>query len=84
MNVNAPPLAPAIEVARANPVRMPNESPSYRAARTALLAEEIELRGSRRSAGRCRPAARSSATIVSRANTARPTSPDCSATSKRW
>ena len=40
--------------------------------------------GSRRSAGRCRPAVRSSATIVSRANTARPTSPDCSATSKRW
>ena len=27
-----------------NPVRMPNESPEYRAARTALLAEEIELR----------------------------------------
>ena len=37
-------LAPAIELARANPVRMPNESAEYRAARTALLAEEIELR----------------------------------------
>src|SRR5579885_2768478 len=37
-------LAPAAELARANPVRFPNESAEYRAARTALLAEEIELR----------------------------------------
>ncbi|MDG2530468.1 DUF899 family protein [Caulobacter endophyticus] len=37
-------LTPAIELARANPVRIPNESAEYRAARTALLAEEIELR----------------------------------------
>ncbi len=44
MNVNAQALPPTIELARANPVRMPNESPEYRAARTALLAEEIELR----------------------------------------
>jgi predicted dithiol-disulfide oxidoreductase (DUF899 family) len=38
------PLTPALELARAAPVRIPNESPEYRAARTALLAEEIELR----------------------------------------
>lgn len=37
-------LTPAAELARLNPVRFPNESPEYRAARTALLAEEIELR----------------------------------------
>jgi Bacterial protein of unknown function (DUF899) len=37
-------LIPAAELARNNPVRMPNESAEYRAARTALLAEEIELR----------------------------------------
>ena len=32
------------ELARRSPVRFPNESAEYRAARTALLAEEIELR----------------------------------------
>ena len=37
-------LTPAAELARDNPVRYPNESADYRAARTALLAEEIELR----------------------------------------
>jgi predicted dithiol-disulfide oxidoreductase (DUF899 family) len=37
-------LAPAAALAGANPIRIPNESPAYRAARTALLAEEIELR----------------------------------------
>jgi predicted dithiol-disulfide oxidoreductase (DUF899 family) len=37
-------LIPAAELARDNPVRFPNESAAYRAARTALLAEEIELR----------------------------------------
>ncbi len=37
-------LVPAVELARANAVRIPNESAEYRAARTALLAEEIELR----------------------------------------
>ncbi len=44
MNANAQTFAPAVELARANPVRIPNESREYRAARTALLAEEIELR----------------------------------------
>jgi len=37
-------LVPAEELARRSPVRFPNESAEYRAARTALLAEEIELR----------------------------------------
>lgn len=37
-------LIPAARMARDNPVRIPNESAEYRAARTALLAEEIELR----------------------------------------
>src|SRR5690242_11491645 len=37
-------LAPAADLARDNPVRFPNESDAYRTARTALLAEEIELR----------------------------------------
>lgn len=37
-------LAPATELARKNGVRFPNESAEYRAARDALLAEEIELR----------------------------------------
>ena len=37
-------LTPAADLARDNPARFPNESAEYRAARTALLAEEIELR----------------------------------------
>jgi predicted dithiol-disulfide oxidoreductase (DUF899 family) len=37
-------LKPAEELARAAPAQWPNESTEYRAARTALLAEEIELR----------------------------------------
>jgi predicted dithiol-disulfide oxidoreductase (DUF899 family) len=37
-------LTPAAELARADPMRFPNESAEYRAARTALLVEEIELR----------------------------------------
>jgi predicted dithiol-disulfide oxidoreductase (DUF899 family) len=37
-------LIPASELARKNAVRFPNESPEYRRARDALLAEEIELR----------------------------------------
>src|SRR4051812_34731684 len=39
-----PNLPSAAELAARGPVRFPNESPEYRAARTALLAEEIELR----------------------------------------
>lgn len=38
------PLRPADELAHLTPASWPNESPYYRAARTALLAEEIELR----------------------------------------
>jgi predicted dithiol-disulfide oxidoreductase (DUF899 family) len=37
-------LTPAAKLAKENPVRFPNESAEYRAARTALLEEEIELR----------------------------------------
>lgn len=37
-------LTPASELAKKNKVRFPNESPEYRRAREALLAEEIELR----------------------------------------
>ncbi len=37
-------LKPAAELARAKPAHWPGESPRYREARTALLAEEIELR----------------------------------------
>ena len=37
-------LTPALELAQKNRVRYPNESPEYRRAREALLAEEIELR----------------------------------------
>jgi predicted dithiol-disulfide oxidoreductase (DUF899 family) len=44
MDAKTETLQPADEVARANPIRVPNESAAYRAARTALLAEEIELR----------------------------------------
>jgi predicted dithiol-disulfide oxidoreductase (DUF899 family) len=44
MNAVAPTLKPAKDLARDNPVRIPGESADYRAARTALLAEEIELR----------------------------------------
>jgi predicted dithiol-disulfide oxidoreductase (DUF899 family) len=39
-----PDLKYADEMARAVDIRFPNESPEYRTARTALLAEEIELR----------------------------------------
>jgi predicted dithiol-disulfide oxidoreductase (DUF899 family) len=37
-------LKPAAELAKASGLRFPNESDAYRQARTALLAEEIELR----------------------------------------
>jgi len=37
-------LTPADQLARETSIRFPNESAAYRAARTALLAEEIELR----------------------------------------
>jgi predicted dithiol-disulfide oxidoreductase (DUF899 family) len=40
----APVVRPAVELANANGVRYPNEPEAYRRARTALLAEEIELR----------------------------------------
>jgi predicted dithiol-disulfide oxidoreductase (DUF899 family) len=42
--MNTETLTPASKLAVENPVRIPHESAEYRAARTALLAEEIELR----------------------------------------
>ncbi|HEY6848055.1 MAG TPA: DUF899 family protein, partial [Terracidiphilus sp.] len=39
-----PTLIPTIELAARNKAQFPNESPGYRQARNALLAEEIELR----------------------------------------
>jgi predicted dithiol-disulfide oxidoreductase (DUF899 family) len=44
MDAKTDTLIPAVELARANPARIPGESAEYRAARTALLAREIELR----------------------------------------
>jgi predicted dithiol-disulfide oxidoreductase (DUF899 family) len=44
MDAKTDTLIPAAKLARDNPVRIPNKSAEYRAARTALLAEEIELR----------------------------------------
>jgi predicted dithiol-disulfide oxidoreductase (DUF899 family) len=44
MDAETDSLIPAAELARDNPIRIPHESAAYRAARTALLAEEIELR----------------------------------------
>ncbi|WP_263416608.1 DUF899 family protein [Terriglobus albidus] len=42
--INGPRLTPATELAAQNQTHFPNESPEYRQARNALLAEEIELR----------------------------------------
>jgi predicted dithiol-disulfide oxidoreductase (DUF899 family) len=44
MDVRNDTLTPADQLARETPIRFPNESADYRAARTALLADEIELR----------------------------------------
>jgi predicted dithiol-disulfide oxidoreductase (DUF899 family) len=44
MDLNPQTLPSADDLARNGPVRFPNESADYRAARTALLAEEIALR----------------------------------------
>ena len=44
MDAKTETLTPAAELARRSPVRFPNESAEYRAARTDLLREEIELR----------------------------------------
>jgi predicted dithiol-disulfide oxidoreductase (DUF899 family) len=41
---DSPTLIPARELAARNKIHLPGESPEYRAARNALLAEEIELR----------------------------------------
>jgi len=44
MNAKTETPVPADQLARDNPIRMPNESAQYRAERQALLAEEFELR----------------------------------------
>lgn len=44
MDAKTQTLTPAAELAARGPVRVPNESAEYRAARTALLKEEYELR----------------------------------------
>ena len=44
MDAKTETLIPAAKLAKENPVRIKNESAEYRAARTALLAEEFELR----------------------------------------
>jgi predicted dithiol-disulfide oxidoreductase (DUF899 family) len=44
MDTKTDPLIPGARLAADNPVRIPGESAEYRVARTALLAEEIELR----------------------------------------
>src|SRR6202000_1073611 len=44
MDARTETLVSAEKLARETPIRVPNESAEYRAARTALLAEEIELR----------------------------------------
>jgi predicted dithiol-disulfide oxidoreductase (DUF899 family) len=44
MDAKTETLTPAAQLAAQSPVRILHESPEYRAARTALLAEEIELR----------------------------------------
>ena len=68
------PDPPAAQLAAENPAPIPHESAAYRAARTALLAEEIALAG--RSSGSppsgapCRPEGLCRATIASRPRTA--------------
>ena len=44
MTTMQPTLTPAAELSARNHAHFPNESAAYRAARNALLAEEIELR----------------------------------------
>jgi predicted dithiol-disulfide oxidoreductase (DUF899 family) len=44
MSADADSLVPAEQLARESLIRIPNESPEYRCARQALLAEEFELR----------------------------------------
>ena len=44
MDAKTETLIPAAQLADENPIRMPNESAEYRAARQTLLAEEFELR----------------------------------------
>ena len=78
-------LIPAAELAAKNKAHFPNESPEYRQARNALLAEEIELRratssASPHSAAPFPPEAKSPKTIPSEVMTGRSASLSSSAT----
>ena len=89
MDAKTETLIPADQLARDNPIRIPNESAEYRAARTALLAEEIELRRhiERVAADAPGPAARRPGhrrLSLRDRRRRRPTSPACSAISRRW
>ena len=81
-------LEPAIELAKINGVRFPNESVEYRQARDALLAEEIELRRHIERVAEQRRALPSGGAIPKdyrfdgEGGPVR--CPSCSATSKRW
>jgi len=83
-----PPLVSAAELAARNRMRLPNESGDYRRARTALLAEEIELRRHIERVAEQRralpPGGEVSGDYRFQANMARSISPACSATSKPW
>lgn len=71
MTSMTPELTPAAQLARAEPLKFPNEGADYRAQRTALLAEEIELRRHiERVAARCPPAEWFAGTTASRARRA--------------
>ena len=89
MDAMADNLTPAAELARHSPVRFPNESAEYRAARTALLAEEIELRRHIERVAEQRRALPPGGEVtgglpVRRRGRAGAPSPRCSATSRRW
>ena len=81
-------LIPASELATRNRMRFPNESSDYRRARTALLAEEIELRRHIERVAEQRrtlpPGGESAGTTDSSASAARSILPGCSATSRHW
>ena len=75
-----PKLSAARELAATNTAHYPNESAEYRAARNALLAEEIEVR---RHLERAAAQRRSRRTSISSPRTVRSVSPVCSATKTR-
>ena len=85
--MNSSSLKPAVELARTNGVRYPNESAEYRRAREALLAEEIELRRHIERVAEQRrelpPGGEVTKSYVFEGEAARLALPSCSATSRR-